>query len=469
MHRAHGRWSVLARWTLVWLPFPLLGLAVAGGCASRPLAPELTFERGPMPYEVGIFVDLETLGFEAGPATVEAAPDPVEETGGGVRNGGGQGKGGGNGNGSGDGNGRGVGNGGGDGTGGDGTGGGTGGAPAAGDPGLAPNVASPLSRRAPRVHYGLDAGALAASVARSISRDQRAVTAARVLAADNRLDALEAARKSNVDLLLAIGFETRPEYDEHAPTWGWGAVEIACWLFGGVPAWFVPSVEYLTESRLKVEVLDLHQGRVREWRPGSATAAKAAPQFDWKKTLESHGHNVSLWDRSHPFDRPLDYALTLVAPPMVLNPGDPARLGAKLTAEQMSDLGRKLASTLKARLLDAESKAPLSVAFVSPDPRQGVEGESVVLRLGIASRGEARVRAIDVHRFAVKVQKFRWVMPPAQVEHLAEKLGALPAGGGYVSFDVPEAVPIAPGENTIRVRVLCDDGETVTRTMVFTR
>ena len=44
----------------------LVGLvSCAGGCKTRELEPEETFERGPLPYHVGIYLDLESFQFPA--------------------------------------------------------------------------------------------------------------------------------------------------------------------------------------------------------------------------------------------------------------------------------------------------------------------------------------------------------------------------------------------------------------------
>jgi hypothetical protein len=423
-------WCASRRWIVV------LGLSVfvwmGTSSCSAPPTPEMTFERGPLPYHVGLFVDVAKLGFDAGakPAATDGqldkAPEPDSPRGGS-----------------------------------DGNGGGADASASTPPPAEAGRAAPPV-----RVHYTLNAAEMAGSLARSLTDSTGAVSLARVLPAGDRVEAFRVAREQNVDVLLALGFETRPEYDEHHYSPAWGTLEVACWLFGGIPAWFVPTVGYATDARLKIEVVDLCQRKVRDWKPG---ATADAPPFDWKTRLDSSDQSTSLWDRAHPFDRPLFYLLTLVVPPMIFNPGDPERLSTELTGDVMSDLGSKLGRALRAKLLEGESKAPLSIAFISPDPRDGLKGESMSLRLAVASRGEGRISRLEVHRFAPKAMKHRWFMTPEQVDKLARSLEALPPEGGYVSFDVPHQFPIEPGENVIKVWILRDDGEQVTRTMVFRR
>lgn len=177
---------------------------------------------------------------------------------------------------------------------------------------------------------------------------------------------------------------------------------------------------------------------------------------------------MSLWDRSHPFDRPLDYLLTIVVPPMVLAPGDRDRVSEELTGDLTADLSGQLSRALRRRFLDAERSRALSIAFLAPDPRGAVGEAALKLKLAVASRGKGRVAAFDVHRFAAGGKRFRWEMPRSDVQPLATGAAAAPAGG-YFALDLPAPIPLEAGENTIKVRILRDDGETVTRTMVYTR
>src|SRR5262249_34188341 len=152
------------------------------------------------------------------------------------------------------------------------------------------------------------------------------------------------------------------------------------------PAWFVPTVAYRTDARVSVEGVDLHQKAVRGWYAalkGGAREGKeeSLPAFDWQESFESAAHNVSLWDRSHPFDHPLQYLSTIVVPPMALNPGDPVRLSTKLTDEIDWDWGERLSEGVRDHLLEEEAKNPLSIVFHSPLPRKPVLEDSIRLRI----------------------------------------------------------------------------------------
>ncbi len=409
------------RWTLSGALWAACCLAVTG-CGSVPGTKE-SFARGPLPYHVCVFVDREALGFIAGDAAGDPAQAsqpsraarPAESE-----------RGGSNGNGG----------------------------AAVADPAPAPEP-EPVAKK---IQYTLDAEAFAARVARAISSESGAVTLARVLEAPNRPDALRIAQGVNADLLIAVGFETRPEYTDRSWSPGWGVLEIGSWLFGGIPSWFVPSLEFSTLSRLKIEVVDLHQRS-----PGE----HAEPETAWKEDFNAPYQTVSLWDRSYPFDRPLDYLATIVVPPVVMNPGDPERVSQELTDDLTSELNDQFAVSLRNRLIESEKTALVSIGFLTPDPSRPVKADSIRLRVGIASRGPARVAALDLHRFVSGAEKFRWVMPKADVESLAKRLEELDAKGEYAELDVPDEIPIVAGENIVKLRVLRDDGLIVTRTMVY--
>lgn len=395
------RYGHLVGESRAWVLLSSLVIAFLAGCAG-PTTPEESFQRRPLPYHVCVFVDREKLGF------VAADPPAAEpERGGSDGNGGAE-----------------------------------------------------LPPEPVKVRFLLDAETLAAQVARSLAGDARAVSLARVIEARSRVAAMQMAQSTNADLLVAIGFETRPEYQDPSWSFGWGALEILSWLFGGVPAWFVPSLDFTTLSRLKVELVDLRGQTPGKERPEQAVA--------WQKDFDAPLQNVSLWDRSYPFERPLDYLATLLVPPFVLQPGDPGRLSAELTGDVTADLQGQFSDSLRAHLIASEKTAPVSIAFLSPDPDEDLlASTSIRLRVGIASRGPARIAAVDVHRFATGAEKFRWILSQQGITETFGAAAAEVAPDGYVTFDVPTEIPIVTGENIIKIRVLRDDGLVVTRTMVY--
>jgi hypothetical protein len=372
------------------------------GCAESELKGENALRRGPLPYHVGIFVELK-----AGPSEAQAGI-PAED----------------------------------------------------------------------QARFLQSSVEVAHSLEKALLESPSTVSKVKVISASDRREAMEAAR--GLDALLVAGIAVPEEFADYDRSPGWAVLEVGCWLFGGVPAWFVPTVKFMTHARASVEGLDLHQKAIREWhaalkagaRPASSNEAEALPAFDWQETFESDTHNLSLWDRSHPFDHPLDYLATLLVPPMVLAPGDPARLSRKLTDEISEDWGERVAAGVKDRFLAAESKRPLSIVFVSPPPMGRVEAESLRLRLDISSRatGEAtslQLAGLEVFRFARETALFQWRASKADLEALQGALDALRDKNEYVLWDVPVDVPLEVGPNTIKVRVHRSDGEQVIRTMVY--
>jgi hypothetical protein len=334
-------------------------------------------------------------------------------------------------------------------------------APPAGNP---PKEPPPPKIRFTSTHPEL-ADALESAISR---RGEGTFSRTRLIRAASREEALRAAK--TVDALVALRFQTPDEYTDRAPSAGWTTLEVVCWLLGGVPAWFVPSIKFFTEGRLAVDVIDMHQPAVRAWLEAPASSADGAlPRAQWSDRLEAPTENVSLWDRSHPFHRPLDYLLTIFVPPVVFTPGDRERVSQELTSDVTNDLASDLASRLRARFLEAEPNRPVSIVFLSPDPNDtmAADNKSVRVTVAIASRGAGKITAMDVHRLAGDAPRFRHKLSSAELKAFLAQMAA--AQGGYVTFELPVEIPLAPGENRIKVRVLRDDEVLVTRTMTYVR
>ena len=399
----------------------LLSVAVLWGCAGREHPAQEVLGSGPLPYHVGIFVDTESLelpslAWSDAPAGEEPNADVAEES--------------------------------------------------------SPSQPAGAERSLPqppadhRIRCLLSLEELTRRMAGPLRADFSKLT---ILPAGTREQTLLAARgaasrEGGLDLLLAVGFETKDEYRDYRRPGGWVVLEIVCWLFGGVPAWFVPTVEYATDSRLSLEGVDLGGKRVRDWW-GRAAGDGVADLFDWKENLEAPAQNVSLWDRSHPFDRPLDYVSTFLVPPMVLVPGDPMRLSRELTGDIADELAEKLREAVRKRIVEQNAQAPLSLVFSSP--RAGVILDSLTLKLGISVHGQEKIKVFDVNRLASGSKTFRWVASAEDVTRLGQALESRRDPADYISYEVPAAIPLEPGENTIKVRALASSGELVTRTAVY--
>ena len=291
-------------------------------------------------------------------------------------------------------------------------------------------------------------------VAKSISIDRPVVSQVEILEATSRKEALAKAR--GLDLLIAVGFETSTEYSDYSRSPGWGTLEILSWLFGGIPSWFVPTVQHETPSRLNVEAIDLHRNSSGQEEDGP----------HWKLAVETNNHATSLWDRSSSFG---DYALTIVAPPMAIVPGEEAVLSQSLTSLVNESLGTELGDELKEKLLATDWVNPLAVVFLSPDPLELIESESVTLKLSLANRYGSELRSFEVARLASDGDTIHWQASPNQLNELNKRFAALTNSSHYVPFVLPGEVPISPGGNLIKVKLAAANGESVVRTMFYVR
>ncbi len=308
------------------------------------------------------------------------------------------------------------------------------------------------------VRFRLGASDLADALARELERSPRVVSLASPLSASSLEEAIEAARRENADYVVALDFRTAPRYDLYRRPLGWASLEIASWLFGGVPAWFVPTVHYVTDTTLEAKGLD----------PGGAVSG-SPPASSWEETLKSESRGTSLWDRSDIRERPLDYVATIVVPPMLMTSGSPERLARELTDSTLLDVSGKLRECLRRRLTEVEENAPLSVVFLSPAPARRLDANSVRMRVAISSLDGGEIRAMDVIRLAEGAELFRWAAPREELARLSEGLRALAGTGGYFEYIVPSEIPLEYGENIVKVRFLLQDRRVLTRTAVYLR
>jgi hypothetical protein len=319
-------------------------------------------------------------------------------------------------------------------------------------------------------------------------RDPEIFSGVTVLAATTREEAIFEARRLHCDSVLALELETSSTYDEYERPGGWATLEVVSWLFGGIPSWFVPTVEYQTPSRLQAQRIDLGPARA----PGASApspgngegsgngaftdgaSADGASGGDggtpsWRDGVEEIDRGTSLWDRSDPLDRPLQYLTTILAPPMVLPWGQGDRLSEELTSTVTADLGSKLNDLLRRRFLDDEGTAALSVLVLAPDPRAEAGDGAGRLRIAVSSRGPGRIVGLDAVRLAAGVPLLRWRAGTDDLAGLSEKLEARTDTSSYVELEIPEEIPLAPGENLLKVRVLREDRQLAQRTVFYTR
>ena len=319
-----------------------------------------------------------------------------------------------------------------------------------------------------RATYVGDPAGVVDGIRESVTVLDPVVSHTALLSARNRRDALQEAK--GMDLLLGVSLEVAPEFREFSRPLSWGSLEIFAWLFGGIGSWFVPSHRYETGARLSIGVIDLHQQEMRRWY---AQQNPNVPAFDWTDTVEVPTTDISLHDRSSFTEDFADYVLTIFVPPTLLEQGDPERKSVALTDAVNVDLREQLTAALRERMLLEDWSKPVSIAFVSPDPNEVVEDESIALDLAIASQQDGPLRSIDVYRFAPETDVFTWRASPGDLSYFTARFRRDEPESGepgdYVPFLLPVDVPLAPGANLIKVRVIREDGERVIRTMVYYR
>ena len=116
--------------------------------------------------------------------------------------------------------------------------------------------------------------------------------------------------------------------------------------------------------------------------------------FDWSEAVHVPAIDTSLIDRSSFGGEWPDYVLTFFVPPIVFA-GNVDRLSEALTGAINRHLGQGFATLLKDRLLDEDWTKPVSVAFISPDPLELVQGDSITLELEQALSPVLLSRLID--------------------------------------------------------------------------
>jgi hypothetical protein len=215
-------------------------------------------------------------------------------------------------------------------------------------------------------------------------------------------------------------------------------------------------VSYATPVALRAEVLDLSR---REERAG---AAGGSGDYEYL-VVDVDNEELSLWDRSAILERPLDYVQTIVMPPMFVVPDDAARAGASLTEKLTADLVPALCRGLRTELMEKERTVPLRILLHAPPVGGEVRGGSLFLRFDVLSRGAVPLTALDIHRLASGVEKYRWLPDADDLGLWNAALGAR----GQARIEVPDPIPFAAGVNLIKVRALREDGEQVSRTIVY--
>jgi hypothetical protein len=316
------------------------------------------------------------------------------------------------------------------------------------------------------VRLDLSRERLLKTVADALEIEYGVVAHTRILPARNLGEALVAGE--DLDFLMAVNLRAPPAYRRYSRPFATSALEIVAWLFGGVPAWFVPSVRYATEAELVVQVLDRSGSEARAWEVSrkDREAAAPTPGFGFGMRIDSPAQSLSLWERSSLTKRPEDYLLTIVAPPMFVVPGDLRQASASLTEKVSADFTAQLAEALANRFSEDESNLDLRVTDfeVVSDPASG----SARVRFRLWSRAPATLAALatlEVRWAGASGAPTAWIAGAGALRGWNEALRAAP--GGAIDVDVPQDVAIKPGPNLVQVRLLLLDGGFLSRTAVL--
>lgn len=301
-------------------------------------------------------------------------------------------------------------------------------------------------------------GQVTEAVARTLV-DYPVVSRAAVLPAASRTEALRSARDGGYDFLIYVSLQAPATYEAPDRPWPMATLEVVSWLFGGIPSWFVPTLEYRTDTELEINVVDLNDRKFHD----RGAAADVRPNVD-RLSVSAATSGVSLWDRSDILEHPGDYALSIIMPPMFIEAEDAAQTSQVISERVLEDLRERFAESVRSLFQRLERESPLRVVVRSPLPGAYLSGERPGLLLEVVSRGDSPVRRLDVQ--LVGGRPFRWQPDADQLRQLNERL-ASPGGAGRGLVRCPVRLPFVQGENIVRLRVLLENGERLTRTVVY--
>ncbi|MBN1441847.1 MAG: hypothetical protein JXA90_04010 [Planctomycetes bacterium] len=294
---------------------------------------------------------------------------------------------------------------------------------------------------------------VAAAVARALAGESRIVSQARVLDVESKEEALQKARSQGIDLICGVGIQAPRRYDEMSRPLPTAILEVVCWLFGGIPAWFVPSLDFKTGTELRLDITDVNL------EPGEGSETSLLYSAACEQTA------ISLWDRADILDQPAEYALTIIVPPMFVVPDDRTLASESLTGNVLERISGELEEGLKPRLIAEERMKPLRIVFRSPLPGDEVGDRSLALSFDLISEAGGEIEALDVHRLAPRAERLRWVAGAEDLSAWNERLKD--SRDSRITIQLPTRVPLEPGANAVKLRVLRTDGTRVSRTAVI--
>ena len=288
----------------------------------------------------------------------------------------------------------------------------------------------------------------------ALESDDALVSRALALSATTTSSALREGR--NLDFLVGVSLEREEVLPEPQISSGAAALEVATWLFGGLPSWFVATHEYRLTGGMEFEVIDLNDQKVRAWLKLSVESPVPTPTYKLRSSGGSR--SLSLVDRS-PGDGAMDnYLQSIVMPPMYIR-GEPAAVINVLNEEAVAGFLEELKGELRGHLARDEKERPLRIIISDRSAPSTFAFEL----LSAADRLDPGLRVLDLHRLAEGVERYRWVLRGDELVRVNQELEAK----GRARIELADGLPVVPGRNLVKVRALGADGVRISRTVVI--
>ena len=308
-----------------------------------------------------------------------------------------------------------------------------------------------LQEQAGGVNDPVAAQAVLDAACTALQDDDAVVSRALALSSTTTPAALREGR--NMDFLVGISLKTETVLPEPEVSLGDATLEVVTWLFGGIPSWFVPTLEYPLSGRMELAVFDLNNQEIRNWLKLTEPPSPPPPAHN---LISSGGsRSLSLVDRSGGAGAVENYLLSIIMPPMLVE-GDPEMVRGVLNEEALSGFLERLRKDLRTRLLRDEKEKPLRVIF----PKESSGG---AFAFDLFSRSPGGIRALDLHRIAEGAERYRWVLRGDELQ----RVNGILEEGGQARIEVPGGVPLVAGRNLVKIRALRNDGIRVSRTVVL--
>jgi hypothetical protein len=299
-----------------------------------------------------------------------------------------------------------------------------------------------------------EAEATLGRICAALASDDALVSRALALSSKTTSAALREGR--NLDFLVGVSLETEEVLPEPQVSPGDAALEVATWLVGGLPSWFVATHEYPLAGGMEFEVIDLNDQKVRAWLKLSAESPVPTPAYQ----LRSSGGSrfLSLVDRSPGDGAMNNYLQSIVMPPMYI-PGESAAVINVLNEEAAAGFLEELKGELRGHLDQDEKERPLRIVF---SDRSDPSAFSFEL-LSADGRPDHSLRILDLHRLAEGAERYRWVLRGDELVRVNQELEVK----GRARIELADGLPVVAGRNLVKVRALGTDGTRISRTVVI--